>query len=218
MMFLSGKVSSVSKWMAYGMFLMFFCGFRAESWEFKSTYKIRTEYVLCTYIDPYIPVHAYKARTFPYKVRIFPYKSTYSIRTLPVHLTYPELTVFIHFQQVWYHFQNWLPENKHVLDVVVDFGLYILHMLLSIPSHSLFRSDFLGSPPIGFIVGLTPVMGKKQQPPVRTLPSKSHSCSEMEKGHKSLVAIKKEHQDPVELAAEIKAHKMFSLSTEWFQL
>lgn len=44
---------------------------------------------------------------------------------------------------------------------------------------------------------------------VRTLPSKSHSCSEMEKGHKSLVAIKKEHPDPVELAAEIKAHKMF---------
>jgi len=39
---------------------------------------------------------------------------------------------------------------------------------------------------------------------VRSLPSRTHSCSELEKGQKKLLEIKKEHPDPEELLKEIQ--------------
>ena len=39
---------------------------------------------------------------------------------------------------------------------------------------------------------------------VHALPSKTHSCSELEQGHGKLLAIKHEHPDPAELQKEIE--------------
>ena len=39
---------------------------------------------------------------------------------------------------------------------------------------------------------------------VLALPSKTHSCSELQSGHEKLLAIKHEHPDPAELQREIE--------------
>lgn len=39
---------------------------------------------------------------------------------------------------------------------------------------------------------------------LRTMPSKKHSCSELEKGHNDLLKVKTEHGDPEELQRQIE--------------
>lgn len=39
---------------------------------------------------------------------------------------------------------------------------------------------------------------------LRSLPSKKHSCSELQKGHKRLLEVKTERLDPEEMAKKIK--------------
>ena len=61
-------------------------------------------------------------------------------------------------------------------------------------------------PPTGqvFVVAL-PVMGKvARSKRIHALPSKTHSCSELQSGHEKLLAIKHEHPDPAELQREIE--------------
>lgn len=47
-------------------------------------------------------------------------------------------------------------------------------------------------------------MAKTKTSQLQSLPSKKHSCSELEKGHRDLIKVKKEHYEPDELAKKIQ--------------
>ena len=46
---------------------------------------------------------------------------------------------------------------------------------------------------------------------LRSLPSRKHSCSELQNGNKTLLKVKAEHQDPDEFSAKIKDRQGFFL-------
>ena len=50
---------------------------------------------------------------------------------------------------------------------------------------------------------------------VHALPSKTHSCSELESGHEKLLAIKREHPDPAELQKEIEEQCAYILYVDF---
>ena len=49
-----------------------------------------------------------------------------------------------------------------------------------------------------------PAMVKTKGDGLRSLPSRKHSCSELQKGNKALLKVKAENQDPDEFAAKIQ--------------
>jgi hypothetical protein len=73
---------------------------------------------------------------------------------------------------------------------------WVLHMFWS---HSPFRSSLPGPGHIRWLACHRPAMA-----PSTRLESKVHSCSELEKGHKKLLAVKREGNDPDEFDAKIK--------------
>lgn len=92
-------------------------------------------------------------------------------------------------------------------------------VLIFISSHSPLRSlSYQGWVVVGSGTGIGPAMGRRSvaaddkssrgekggEESLRSLPSKRHSCSELQKGHKRLMDVKTERLDPEEMAKKIK--------------
>ena len=90
----------------------------------------------------------------------------------------------------------------HTLYYIFQGLMYDLVCLTFFPSLSPFGSNFTGAHAFRLCSCCLAVMPPKGG--VRSLPSRTHSCSEVAKGQKKLLQIKKEHPEPEELMKEIQ--------------
>lgn len=160
----------------------------------QNTHKIRAKYVQNTYSGRTPTRTPYKGRKNPYKGRIYAYKNPYRIRIFKLFLTIMFLTDLLPIFMIIVHFQDCF--TCKVLE----------HMSSAAVWPNRLCSSCLPC------LEMPSTRGKQ----IKTkLPSKVHSCSELEKGSKAILEVKKEAEREEELKERIKDRVPHTVALVW---